>query len=66
MQSKPLQVTERQTGIRVDMVEPGSFIWVLVAPDGDEVVELVESSETYGAWPRLAAAESVLKTAFAE
>ena len=40
MQSKPLQVTERQTGIRVDMVEPGSFIWVRVAPDGDEVVEL--------------------------
>jgi len=44
------------------MVQPGCFAWVLVAPDGEGVVDLAESAEMYeSATAALAAAESVLK-----
>lgn len=62
VRSPPTHATEWQTGIRVEMVQPGCFAWVLVAPDGEGVVDLAESAEMYeSATAALAAAESVLK-----
>ena len=62
MRSAISHATEWQTGIRVEMVQPGRFIWVLIAPDAEGVVDLAESSGTYeSATAALTAAEALLE-----